>query len=118
MTRPNVRHKRPRLEKDDAKCLAALIELHRLLNLLHISDGTVLDELLAGLGYRLVPLEDAGQPDAVVLADTAGLAATMASAMADGRIDHRERCAIVREARPLVKTLAAEIARHDRAQVA
>lgn len=58
----------------------------------------ILEELAAILGYRLVPLDDAGQGEPVTLADIAAAAReagdvtqTAMTALADGEIDGHER---------------------------
>lgn len=75
---------------------------------------TVLDELAAHFGLRLMPLEAVDNGDARLLADIAGLGATVATALADGRIDHIEEQAIADQARGVVQDLTGRIAVADR----
>lgn len=81
-------------------------------------DLSTLDELLAHFGLRLVPIEAVDDGDARLLADIAGLGATVAGAMADGRIDHVEELHIADQARGVVADLTGRIAAADRKRVA
>jgi len=88
-----------------------------LLNLL-LADATALDELLAHYGLKVVPADPASGSDHMqVMAGAAGFTSTVADALADGRIDHRERALIAENARPLHAQLGTLIAAHDRAKV-
>ena len=92
----------------------ALPEIHRLLNLLPLSGGAVLDRLLAPYGYRLMPVDAPASGDAAMLASVAGVTSEMAAMMADGRIDRRERDRLVQAMRPVAAGMVAAIAQHDR----
>lgn len=98
----------------NAMGLSSEIEANALLSLMPLSEGTILDELLAEMGFRVVPIEAPDRDHACLLAETADLTSTIAAAKADGFVDHREEAEIVNKARPLVQHLAAEIARFDR----
>lgn len=91
----------------------ALPELHSVLNLLPL-DPTALDELLAPLGLRIVSIEAADGNWHQMMADIAGTAATLATALTDGRVDHREEAQFLDAARPVVQVLTALLARRDR----
>lgn len=97
----------------NALALDALPELHTVLNLLNMGPA-VLNPLLAPFGYRLMPIDGEAPPHAAMLADTATLAATMAGALADGVVDHREEADIIAAARPVANRLAVAISAHDR----
>jgi hypothetical protein len=85
-----------------------------LFNLL-LADPTALDELAAHFGMRLVALDaEAANAAGQMMAQAAGFTATVATAMADGQIDHRERAEIVAAARPLLQQVGAMVAQHDR----
>ncbi len=87
------------------------------LNLL-LADPTALDELLAHYGLKAVPADAAGANDHMqVMAGAAGFTSTMAEALADGRVDHRERAVIAENARALHAQLGQLIAAHDRRKV-
>lgn len=78
------------------------------------ADPSALDELLADYGFKLTALDAVDGADAHLLAATAGLAATHAEAMADGRVDHVEEQRLAAAARPVVAEWTARIARADR----
>ena len=80
-------------------------------NLLTV-DPTALNEIAAHFGYQLVPLNATASTR--LLADSASLTATIAEALADGIIDHREEQAIADKARPVVAELNGLIASADR----
>ena len=84
-----------------------------LLNLLAI-EPSIMDELLAHFGLRLVATDSSAPAYAQLLADVAGLAAVTADAMADGRVDHTEEAELVELQRELAPVLAANVARYDR----
>jgi DNA-binding phage protein len=97
--------------------LDSLPELHTVLNLLSL-DATALDELLAPMGFRLVQVEDASRCYPTLLADLAGVTATTAAALADGRVDHQEDAKIVSQLRELLPVLNAFMATKDTLRVA
>ena len=84
-----------------------------LLNLLAI-EPSIMDELLAHFGLRLVATDSIAPAYAQLLADVAGLAAVTADAMADGRVDHTEEAELIELQRELAPVLAANVARFDR----
>ena len=90
----------------------ATLRAHTFVNLRAI-DTSAFDEMLAHFGAS-----EAVAPGALMLARVADMTAMIADAMADGRIDHVERAAIVQAARPLVQMLAAKIAAFDRERIA
>lgn len=100
----------------NAMGLRALPELHIAANLL-LLDPSALDELLALLGFRLVPSDAATTCFPSVLADLAGVTATTAAALADGRVDHLEEARIVAQVRDILPELNAMAARHDARKV-
>ncbi len=102
---------------EEAKAERCLPELHTILNLLPL-DASALDELLAAVGMKLVPLESAGLDWHGVNADAAGFVAALANALRDRRVDHREHAALINQARPMVQELTAAIAQHDRERTA
>lgn len=84
-----------------------------LLNLLQL-DASALDELLAVRGLKVVPVEaDPADTHVQVLAGTCGLASTLSTAMADGKIDHQEKREIANEARRLHARLGSLVAEYD-----
>lgn len=96
----------------EAKAENSLPELHLMLNLLAL-DATALDELLALVGYRLIPAQDTSTCFPSMLADMAGVVSTTASALADGRVDHREEAQIIDQLRPFLPDLNRIVAQHD-----
>ena len=94
----------------------ALPELHSVLNLLPL-DPSALDELLAPMGFRLVPTDEPGSCFPTMLADLAGVTATTAAALSDGWVDHREEAQIVAKLRDRLPEWNAVVARHDARRV-
>jgi hypothetical protein len=84
-----------------------------LFNLLSV-DPSALDELLAHFNLCTRELEPSHSSDAKLNADIAVLSASLAVALADGRIDHREEQDIASRARPVVVEIAGRIAAADR----
>jgi hypothetical protein len=101
----------------EAKAEHSLPELHTLLNLLPL-DPSALDELLAPMGLKVVPVEAGGLDWQGVSANMAGFLAALLDALRDGRVDHRERATLMNQARPMVQELTAAIAQHDRERAA
>lgn len=101
----------------EAKAEHSLPELHTIINLLPL-DPSALDELLAPMGLKVVPVESAGLDWHGVNADAAGFVAALANALRDRRVDHREHAALINQARPMVQELAAAIAQYDRERAA
>lgn len=95
-----------------ARDQSSTLRIDLALNLLAL-DPTALDEVLAGYGMRLVPL----QPDALGdLHTAAGLiegAGELVRANADGRRDHRETMAIADKLRPYLPALIAIVDQAD-----
>jgi hypothetical protein len=101
----------------EAKAEHSLPELHSIINLLAL-DATVLDELLAPLGLRVVPADITAGDWGQLLADVTGTGAELAAALVDQRVDHQERARVLNRARPMVQALAGHIAQHDRERAA
>jgi hypothetical protein len=88
-----------------------------LMNLL-LADGSALDELLAHFGLKAVPSDgQSGVDHAALMAGAAGFTATVAEAMADGRVDHREAALIAERARTVRAQMDQVIAAHDRGKL-
>lgn len=101
----------------NARDALATMRADFLFNLLDL-DASALDEVLAHYGLKAVPMDVNTAADSRLLADIAGLGATFADALADGRIDHREEQTIADRARPVVRELAGRIAQADRKRAA
>ena len=93
-----------------------LTSLDVLLNMLDL-DPTILDEVLAVRGKKLVPLDAAPSADLMLSAGLAGVAAALCAALADGKRDHVETLDIAKQLRPLMPALASFIAEADQIRV-
>lgn len=78
------------------------------------ADLSVLDEVLALYGLRVVPIEHEAAADLSLLADATGLVAEHIDAMRDGRRDHQETLRIAEKARPVLRQYACIIEEADR----
>ena len=76
-----------------------------------IVDRTALDELAAHFGKRLVDIDLVEADEKQLLADTLALASAHATALIDGRVDHREEPNLVKLARPVAEGWSARVAR-------
>jgi hypothetical protein len=78
------------------------------------ADLTALDEVLALYGVRLVPSRSETANDLHTISSLSALASKLASALEDGRRDHRETCDLADAIRPLMKALGAICSEADR----
>jgi len=98
----------------EAKAEHSLPELHSIINLLGL-DATVLDELMAMVGFRMMLIR-VGQSDGQyfeMMANAAELASTLADALRDRRVDHLEEAKIEGVLRAILPALNAWVAGRD-----
>lgn len=77
------------------------------------ADASILDEVVALYGFRLVPTGSVESDDMSVIADLMALAAKHTAAIRDGRRDHKETIEIANMARMVVATYSAIIEQAD-----
>ena len=95
----------------DEKATLSAVTLFNLL----MHDDSALDELMAHCGKRIVDVDECGDAEARLLADTLALGAAHAEALADGRVDHVEEARLVKLARPVASAWGGRVARSGRA---
>lgn len=74
-------------------------------------DPTALDEVLALVGFRAVPLDAIAADDLTLVVGLTGAGADYVERLADGRIDHVDEAALARRFRQLIGPMEAVIAR-------
>jgi DNA-binding XRE family transcriptional regulator len=98
---------------ENAMAGRSLPELHTALNSLSV-DPTALDEVFAGLGFRLCPLHADAANDLETAAGVIGAMGTLVQALADNKRDHNETLSVAALLRPHMPALTAIISEADR----